>query len=459
MATNLRLSIPILFALSIGCAHAETLRNAIQYSIQESPDIKSAQALFLAAGQEIEQVKSGYLPTVDIAAGAGWERSFNSTTQGDGSESKSLGRDEASIQVRQMIYDGFATASEVNRHTARTNARAYSVYDQAETTALDSVEAYINVLRHQELWALANENLALHKSTHDQIDSRSRRGVGRKADSAQSYGRLALAERNVLAELGNIKDTQTAYLRIVGRLPFSLEEVTSPSDSLPATFDSAVDTAIANHPTLKSANSDIDSAIAQHASAKAAFLPTVDLELSASHDKDTDGNESVNEDALAMVRLRYNLFNGGKDVARRKETAQLINQAKSIRDRTYRQVVESIRLSWISHQTIKSQMTFFKNHRNSSIKSNEAYQKQFNIGRRSLLDLLDSANEMFSSKSAYVNAKYDELFSQYRILASSGALLDHLGLLLPEDAEPLPEIEPWIGYEQRLRAEPTYVAE
>jgi len=458
MGTNLRLTIPMIFALSIGCAHAETLRNAIQYSIHESPDIEAAQSSHLAARQEIEQVKAGYLPTIDIAAGAGAERSFNTTTQADGSESKSLGRDEASIQLRQMIYDGFATASEVNRHTARTNARAYSVFGQAEETALDAVEAYINILRRQELWALANENLALHKSTHNQIDSRSRRGVGRKADGAQSYGRLALAERNVLSELGNIKDSQTAYLRIVGRLPYSLEDVTSPSNSLPESFDAAVDTAIANHPTLKAANSDIDEAIAQHATAKAAFLPTVNLELSASHDKDTDGNESVNEDALAMVRLRYNLFNGGKDVARRKETAQLINQAKSIRDRTYRQVVESIRLSWISHQTIKSQMTYFKNHRDSSIKSNEAYQKQFNIGRRSLLDLLDSANEVFSSKSAYVNAKYDEIFSQYRILASSGSLVDHLGILLPQEADILPEIEPWIGYDQRLRAEPTYTS-
>ena len=58
-------------------------------------------------------------------------------------------------------------------------------------------------------------------------------------------------------------------------------------------------------------------------------------------------------------------------------------------------------------------MAFFESHKNSSIKSHEAYQKQFNIGRRSLLDLLDSANEMFVAKSAYANAKYDELFSKY----------------------------------------------
>jgi adhesin transport system outer membrane protein len=452
------LAVSGILALSLGSANAETLQDAIQYTVNENPEIQSAKSERLAVEQEISQAKAGYFPTVDIAVGAGWERSFNSSTKADGSDSKSLGRDEASIQIRQMIYDGFATASEVNRQTARTNSRAYTVFGQAEITALNAVEAYINVLRRQELLALADENLTVHKSTNEQISSRSSRGVGRRADVEQSTGRLALAERNVLSEIGNLKDAQTAYLRVVGRLPHELEGITAPGDALPASFDVAVDGAIENHPILKSANSDIKSAIAQHATAKTAFLPRVDLELSASHNKDIDGIEEVNEDALAMVRLRYNLYNGGKDTARRKETAQLINQAKSIRDNTYRQAVESMRLSWIAHQTVMSQMAFFENHKNSSIKSNEAYQKQFNIGRRSLLDLLDSANEMFVAKSAYTNAKYDELYSQFRILASGGELNKHLNVTLPTETNILPDIKSSIGSSQRGKVPPTYSA-
>ncbi|PHR50762.1 TolC family outer membrane protein [Cycloclasticus sp.] len=458
MNIKLKIAISSILALSYSSVYSETLQNAVQHTINENPQIQSAKSERLAVEQEISQAKAGYFPTVDITVGAGWERSFNSSTKADGSESKSLGRDEASIQVRQMIYDGFATASEVNRQTARTNSRAYTVFGQAEITALNAVEAYINVLRREELLALAEENLAVHQSTNEQISSRSSRGVGRRADVEQSTGRLSLAQKNVLSEVGNLKDAQTAYLRVVGRLPSELEPINPPENALPATFDQAVDSAIANHPILKSANSDIKSAIAQHATAKTAFLPRIDLELSATHDKDIDGIEEVNEDAAAMLRLRYNLFNGGKDAARRKETAQLINQAKSIRDNTYRQAVESMRLSWIAHQTVKNQMAFFESHRDSSIKSNEAYQKQFNIGRRSLLDLLDSANEMFVAKSAYTNAKYDELFSQFRILASAGALNNYLNISLPEETAILPEVQPWIGASQRGKVTPTYSA-
>ena len=321
MNVKLKIAISSILALSYSSVYSETLQNAVQHTINENPQIQSAKSERLAVEQEISQAKAGYFPTVDITVGAGWERSFNSSTKADGSESKSLGRDEASIQVRQMIYDGFATASEVNRQTARTNSRAYTVFGQAEITALNAVEAYINVLRREELLALAEENLAVHQSTNEQISSRSSRGVGRRADVEQSTGRLSLAQKNVLSEVGNLKDAQTAYLRVVGRLPSELEPINPPENALPATFDQAVDSAIANHPILKSANSDIKSAIAQHATAKTAFLPRIDLELSATHDKNIDGIEEVNEDAAAMLRLRYNLFNGGKDAARRKETA------------------------------------------------------------------------------------------------------------------------------------------
>jgi len=416
---------------------AQTLQQAVQLTIDENPEIQSIKSEKLAVEQEIDQAKSKYFPTIDIAAGYGWEQSSTIATRNRGSGTVSYGREESSVELRQMIFDGLATPSEVNRQEARTNSMAYTVFGQSEITALDAVQAYIDILRYKELLELAKHNLLIHQRSNDQIQLRSSRGVGRRADADQSSGRLALAEKNYLSAVGNIKDTETAFLRIVGVFPNELELVKAPKSALPESLELAVEQAISNHPILKSANADIDSAYAQHETAKAAYMPRIDFEASASYNNDLDGVKGKNADALAMVRLRYNIFNGGNDLARREETAQLINQAKGIRDNTYRQVEESMRLSWIAYQTISSQLVYFKEHQDASIKSSRAYQQQFNSGQRTLLDLLDSANEMFVAKSSYTNAKYDDLFAQFRILASKGELNKYLGITLPEETIPL----------------------
>ena len=185
---------------------------------------------------------------------------------------------------------------------------------------------------------------------------------------------------------------------------------------------------------MKSAEADVESANAQHETAIAAFLPRVDFELGTTADNDIDGISGHNNDTTAMFRLRYNLLNGGKDKARRQETAYLINQAAEIRNNTRRQVEQSVRLSWNALQTVNNQMGFFQQHVSSSEKSQEAYRQQFNLGQRTLLDVLDSENEVFTSRQDLVNAGYDQLFAMYRILNSMGALLEGVDVMPPAES-------------------------
>jgi adhesin transport system outer membrane protein len=435
-----------LSCISVGLAlaanvFAQSLPEAVQLTIDENPEIQSARSERLAVEQEVDQAKSSYFPSVDLGAGYGFERSNNPVTRRGNPDGKNRNvdydRTELFANLRQMLFDGFATPSEVNRHKARTDARAYTVFGQSEITALEAVEAYLNVLRRQDLLQLAKENLKIHERTNDQIVLRAERGVGKQADAQQSAGRLALAESNVKSEEGNLFDAETAFQRVIGVLPDQLEPALDPIDKIPESLEIAIEEAIYNHPILKSANSDIESAFAQHNTAASPYYPRVDLEAGYSWNNNLDGIPDKNEDLTAMVRMQWNVFKGGKDKARRSETAHLISQAKNIRDNTYRQVVESMRLSWVAHQTVKNQMVFFKQHSDASIKTNKAYQEQFNIGQRSLLDLLDSANEMFQAKSAYVNSLYDQQFAMFRILTSKGTLNEFLNVTLPEESVPL----------------------
>jgi adhesin transport system outer membrane protein len=220
-------------------------------------------------------------------------------------------------------------------------------------------------------------------------------------------------------------------------LPGKLEMPPLPEAKLPKNIDEAVEVAVANHPQLKSANADIDEAHYQHETASAPFMPRVDFESGASFNNNLDGIPGKNEDVTAMVRVRYNVLNGGKDLARRKQTAHLISQAKDIRDNTYRQVVQNMRESWVAYITRQSQLDLNKQYWERSIKARDAYQSQFNIGQRTLLDLLDTTNEMFIAQSNYIDSKYDVLLAAYRILAAEANLNSYLGVQLPEESKPL----------------------
>ena len=427
--------IPSLCLSAAGIVSAATLQEAVGTTIKTNPDVLAASNERNAVFEEVKQARAGYFPTLDLAIGTGWESSDNPTTRArKGHENVHMNRDEASLNLRQMIFDGMATKNEVRRQSARTDSRAYSVYGASENTALEAVDAYLNVLRQQRLVDLASTNLDAHERTHDQITLRSDRGVGRKADMDQSQGRVALAKANLIAEQSNLRDAETNYLRVVGDTAESLSDPESPRSFIPETVDAAIGLALGNHPTLKSAESDVESAYAQHETAASPFYPRIDFELGATADNDLDGVNGHNNDVTAMFRLRYNLFNGGKDKARRQETAHLINQSTEIRNNTHRQVEQSVRLSWNALQTVDNQMSFFELHVDSSEKSRDAYRQQFGLGQRTLLDLLDSENEVFVSRQALVNAQYDQFFAMYRILNSMGSLLQSIDVALPEAA-------------------------
>ncbi|PMX90220.1 TolC family protein, partial [Pseudomonas sp. GW460-13] len=73
-----------------------------------------------------------------------------------------------------------------------------------------------------------------------------------------------------------------------------------------------------------------------------------------------------------------------------------------------------------AHLTAKDRLVSLKQYVEASDATRVSYGKQFRIGQRSLLDLLNAENEYFSASTAYVTGQYNELASQYRILAGMG---------------------------------------
>lgn len=417
-----------------GWAAAASLQEVVAENIEQNPQIQEALHNYAATLQGIRQAKAGYYPTIDATLGYGYEW----TDKENGVQDVELNRREARLNLNQMIFDGFATSSEVDRQQAISASRASALKDQAQQYVLGSSRAYLEVLRREQLLTLAKESLYNHVKIYDQIKRRSESGMGTLASIQQAEGRLALAEVNMLVAENNLRDSKASYMRVVGQpAPESMESFDSSAMMLPETVEDAVSKGLAMQPVAALAQADVEAAMAQREAAKSRMYPRLDLEVERRWDEDVDGVEGSDEDLTAMLRLRYNLYNGGGDKARIRQTEYQIGEAQAIQRDAQRQIQESVELSWNAYDTLQRQLEYLERHVISSEDTRNSYQKQFDIGQRSLLDLLDTENEVFSAKNQLAEARIDAEIAKLRILTGTGELLEAMEIMVPEIEEPM----------------------
>ena len=307
--------------------------------------------------------------------------------------------------------------------------------DTSETTALQVVQSYLDVLMREKMVALAQENLTNHERIFDQITLRTEQGVGRLADHEQAEARLAQARNNLLTEQTNLEDARANYQSVTG---MEADNLTLPAKfAVPASLEEARKIALENSPLLKLADSDVEATRQQYEAAKSRFYPEVNMEVGRTMDNNIDGTRGHNQEWQAMVRMRYNLFNGGSDKATLSSYAYRTKEAEDVKRNALRQLNEELRLSWNALRNAEQQVPIAKEYADRSMTVRTAYQEQFSLGDRSLLDMLDSENEVFSAQRRYVELQFVEMFSTYRINARMGELLKAMSIQPPTAAQPL----------------------
>ncbi|WP_422422864.1 TolC family outer membrane protein [Pseudomonas sp. GZD-222] len=416
------------FALAASFVQAQSLPEAMQKALEVHPEIQAGVNSRIAADYQLRAAKGGYLPRVDVLAGYGREGTDSPST---GNRWETLNRGESSVRLRQMVFDGFATSSEVGRQQATVNSRAYSLLGSSERTALTVAQVYLDVLTRREMVRLAEDNLRSHERIFDQIKLRTARGVGRLADLDQADARLAQAQNNLITEQTNLADAKTNYLSVIGQLPDELSAPAPFIDLLPANLDEARQQMIESSPILRSAESDIAAAEQQYQAAKSSFYPRFDAELGRTADNDIDGMNGHNNEWQAMLRMSFNLYAGGSNKADLESKSYLTNQALDIRNNALRQLNEELGLAWNAMDNANAQLPIAQQYVDRSNSVRSAYQQQFSLGERTLLDLLDSENELFTAQRRLTEVKFIQVFTQYRIKATIGQLLKSQGVVAP----------------------------
>ena len=341
------------------------------------------------------------------------------------------------VQLRQLIFDGFATSSGVRQLGFEKLAKFYDLRATTENLANEAVGAYLDVQRYREMERLARENFATHQVTLGQLRERQQSGVGRGVDLEQSSGRVSLAQSNLMTETNNLNDVLQRYRRVVGEYPAAeLPPVPEVNDRLiaPAVTRDFGDALRAN-PQLLSKQALVQAAQAGQKAAEGAHLPKVEFVASTGRDREQSSPAYGNQQSSRVqIMMTYNLSRGGADEARLRQTIAQGYAAQDLRDYTCRNLLQEMSITWNNIARLRQQMPFLQEHVLSTSKVRVAYQQQFTIGQRSLLDLLNTENELFDAQRALVNARYDLKKAEYQWLALSSEILPVLGLAQPHSA-------------------------
>lgn len=445
MLTKTRTATALAALLLTTGAHAqnhEILKAAAQKALTTNPEVTARFNAYRAAADAVDIARAGYYPRLDLNASVGRDRD---TISSRSPESQSISRSGAALSLTQLLWDGLATQGEVGRLGHEKLARYFELIDATEQTALEAARAYYDVLRYRRLVQLAEDNYVQHKSAFNQIQSRYKAGVGRGVDLEQAGARLALAESNLSTELSNLHDVSARYLRVVGEAPpASLPLPALLKAGVPATPAEASAQAVSGNAAISASIETLRAARATLSTREAAYQPKLEARLRSGTGKNFDGVRDQRQDSSAELVLSWNLFNGGADRARVRQQANLVNQAADQRDKACRESRQVLAIAYNDTRKLADQLVYLDRNTLAIEKARDAYRQQFDIGQRSLLDLLNSENELYTARRSYANAEYDLGIAWARTQAALNRLGVALGLARDAALPPAPrDSEGW----------------
>lgn len=412
------------------------LRTAVETAMQTHPEIHQAVENRTAIEFEREQAQGMFYPRISVEGSAGVRRLENATRRTLGIADQELYPMEAGLRVQQIIFDGGSRQNELRYQASRTDGAAFRVEERAQFVALQVSRQYLDYLLQQRIVAASEDNIAFHTKLVDDLKQGVTKGSISVADQQQAEERLQAARTRLIEANEDLVNISASFRTLTGldlvdgaMLPPSL------ADNIPASLEESIARSREQNPRVREARADVDAAYAMVNKAKADALPTMSFEGSARVGDDIDGFRGETNDLQAGLVVRWDLFNGGIKRAKTQEMYRREREARFRLDQMTREAEEDVRVSWNAWD---AQGKLVKELDQQSLVSDEllrSYRAQFNVGRRSLLDVLDAQNTRYNVQVRTETARFAQFFAEFKVLAALNGLLQAMQVNPPQAAQ------------------------
>lgn len=394
----------------------------VRMTLQRHPELLLSEAQSRGAESQAREAQAQRTPKLTLSGNAGFDRQKINAA----SLTNKYEQSQAQARVSMPLLDHGLTAQIEQRRHASVGAD-WKLVDKREDLMLRTLETYTEMLRAHRLLKLSQDNLAMHREYVQQVKAIAKLDLGRAADLPAAMGRVALAESVNTTRLARLEQVRLEFQSLTGLS--QVQDLPGLSSFAPATtLDEAYQAALKASPALQVARADIESARQGVLLAKAPYRPRVSLDASAKSGRDWGGVKGQQSDLYLGVQAEWTVPAGGAyghavQVAHEGEVATRYAYEKARDELQLR--VSTAWFEFLAHSQSLGSYTDYVNHAEAMV---DASRKQFKIGRRSLLDVLNAENELFTARSNKLTSELDQIKSAWRLMALQGQLAVVLGM-------------------------------
>lgn len=408
------------------------LRDLVIIVLENQPELGQAEAESKIGIARINEAKSNIYPQLSISGNYGNEnQKIYENNRNNIYENQLQGQ----IKIIQPLFDQSISANikKIKAISLGTNWQLISIREQL---ILKTIELYIEILKNQQLTELARGNLKLHREYVSQMKEIAKKDIGRASDLPVAQARVSLAESVLTSRLSRLETARLQWrnhsgmtspdLSTIGNLNLLIKDLGVVP--LPETLENAINESINNSPQLQKALSELKSSWHNYELSKTSTKPKLSAEAQSKTGQNYGYIAGRQDDVSIGINLQWMLpVNPGYKYSN-KAAREAINASESAIDSTIFKIRSAVESQWYellaNYNSEISYEEYVKN-TESIVKSNN---EQFKIGKRTLLDVLNAENELFTAKSNLITVQTDMTLSAWRLLGLRGLLSQELGL-------------------------------
>ncbi|WP_417822144.1 TolC family protein [Terasakiella sp.] len=395
---------------------ANPLASELQYLLENYPAIQSKASLTDAAREDIKAAYALSAPVLAVSGDAGYQH-----TDQPGNDDF---RTRANVTATYNLFDGQYSAFEQQSAEINHKSNTVDLDNTRQRILFQGIQAYLNLVLQNKLVEISQTNVKLVEQIKTFIESESNVGRMSHADLLQARARLAQAHEALAAYQGAQRQGQNRYYHLFQRVPPAekMLDPLTPSEVVPESLEEAIRLARKHNPVLQSAALLTEASSARVGSVESALYPRVDLEAAGDAKYNVDGVDGSENEATLLLKLNWNLFDGGRVKSQTHAAALRHNAAMMDLRSKHMEIEEQVRNAF---STIETQRQRFRTLQDAEAIAHEAFQARYDMmasGKETIITVLDTALELLNVRIAVTSSDYTHRLANYQLLLATGQL-------------------------------------